>query len=85
MATTNTETIANKNDIELASDHVEEMAGKVMSNDEIGYKEYLESLDIEFSPKEERTVRWKLDVCLPLLKTFAMLTSYSLSSYRYSW
>jgi hypothetical protein len=50
-------------DVEHAFDHVEEKPHYVNVNqDEVGYNEYLASLDIEFSPKEERWVRWKLDV-----------------------
>lgn len=63
----------NKDDIELASDHVEEMAAKGATKNEVGYQEYLDSLDIEFSPKEERIVRWKLDVCQTLAPMTALM------------
>jgi hypothetical protein len=53
-------------DMERGSDFVEEKTQynhAEINKDDVGYQEYLESLDIEFSPKEERWVRWKLDVC----------------------
>lgn len=46
-------------------DHVEEKTSP--SSEDVGYKEYLESLDIDFSRKEERWVRWKLDVGFDML------------------
>jgi hypothetical protein len=52
-------------DMERGSDFVEEKTQynhAEINKDDVGYQEYLESLDIEFSPKEERWVRWKLDV-----------------------
>ena len=49
--------------LELATDYVEEKPSALNTGeDEVGYREYLESLDVEFSWKEERWVRWKLDV-----------------------
>lgn len=52
-----------KADAERASDHLEEkeITSGINEND-VGYQEYLQGLSIEFSPKEERWVRWKIDV-----------------------
>jgi hypothetical protein len=56
-------------DMERGSEYVEEKPHYAdINKDDVGYKEYLESLDVEFSPKEERWVRWKLDVCLHILQ-----------------
>ena len=52
-------------DMERGSEYIEEKHhhdNVEVNKDDVGYEEYLESLDIEFSPKEERWVRWKLDV-----------------------
>lgn len=68
-------------DIERGSDHVEEkpVTADVNHND-VGYKEYLESLDIEISPKEERWVRWKLDVgCLPVQFLMTLSRTFQLT------
>jgi hypothetical protein len=50
-------------DVESSREHVEKKPHYANVNeDDVGYREYLESLDVEFLPKEERWVRWKLDV-----------------------
>lgn len=50
-------------DVETTSTHLEETPPPLkLSKDDVGYKEYLESLDIVFSRKEENWVRWKIDV-----------------------
>lgn len=54
-----------KADPERASDHVEEKELPLEGNkNDVGYREYLQGLNIEFSPKEERWVRWKIEVHL---------------------
>jgi hypothetical protein len=56
-------------DMERGSEYVEEKPHYAdINKDDVGYKEYLESLDVEFSPREERWVRWKLDVCTHALQ-----------------
>lgn len=50
-------------DVQTASTHFEEKPSALeLSKDDVGYREYLESLDIVFSRKEENWVRWKIDV-----------------------
>jgi hypothetical protein len=48
-----------------------------VNKDDVGYEEYLESLNIKFSPKEERWVRWKLDVRINIPQSTGELTRYS--------
>jgi hypothetical protein len=65
-------------DVEHAFRHVEEKTRYVNVNkDDVGYEEYLESLNIEFSPREERWVRWKLDVRINIPQSTGELTRYS--------
>lgn len=62
-----TDEVQHVKNMERGSEHFEEKPHYTdINKDDVGYKEYLESLDIEFSPKEERRVRWKLDVSFPV-------------------
>jgi hypothetical protein len=65
-------------DVERDSEHFEEKPQySDVHQDDVGYREYLESLDVELSPREERWVRWKLDVCLHTPQSSRELTRYS--------
>jgi hypothetical protein len=54
-------------DAECASECLEKTHPAEGNDDDVGYQQYLTSLDIEFTAKEERQVRWKLDVSHPFL------------------
>jgi hypothetical protein len=49
-------------DVKCASECLEKTYPAEVNDDDVGYQQYLTSLDIEFTAKEERQVRWKLDV-----------------------